>query len=232
MVITYQETLGIQQDQINVIFDYSVRKESTSILFFTPPSGLIDYYQEEVLFTNPIETRLNGFVTLINKTATKRDGTIITVINQDEGVVQYQGEYIIGNLGANIGSWQTVGFDTGTTKVSDWTIQQFDRYFAAVTMNDFEKRANSNYTLSGEKWNLANPSIQNPVTISSFTGTIGGSIVVQDTTYFQNSGYIFTSGGTVIQYTSKTATTFEGCTLYSGPDFIGNNDEIIPFEVS
>ena len=232
MVITYQETLVTQQDQINIIFDYSVRKESTSILFFTPPSGLIDFYQEEVLFTNPIETRLNGFVTLIDKTVTRRDGTIIIVINQDEGLVQYQGEYIIGNLGANIGSWQTVGFDTGPTKVSDWTIQQFDRYFASVSINDFIKRGNSNYTLSGEKWNLANPSVQNPVTISNSSGSIGGTIVVQDTTYFPNSGYIFTSGGTVIQYTTKTSTTFEGCTLYSGPDFIANNDEIIPFEVS
>ena len=76
------------------------------------------------------------------------------------------------------------------------------------------------------------PSIQNPVAISSSAGTIGGSIVVQDTTFFPTTGYLFTSGGTVIQYTGKTSTSFTGCTLTRGPNNIANGHELIPFAIS
>jgi len=100
-----------------------------------------------------------------------------------------------------------------------------------LTIKDFELRGNSSYTLNGDKFTLMPPSIQNPVAISSSSGTIGGPIVVQDTTYFPDEGYLFTSGGTVVQYTSKTATTFEGCTLYSGPDSIGSGEELVPFSI-
>ena len=232
IVISYNETVIRQEDQINVVFEYSVRRDSIGILIFTPPSGFIDYYQEEVLFTNPIETRNNGFVTLTDKTVTQRTGTIIDLVNQNEGAVQYQGEYEIGNLGSNIGDWTTVGYDDGVADVSNWTLEQFERYFASVTINDFIKRADSNYTLSGQYWNLGNPSIQNPVAISSSSGTIGGAIVVQNTNYFPDSGYLFTSAGAVIQYTSKTASTFEGCTLYSGPNTISAADELVPHTIS
>ena len=75
------------------------------------------------------------------------------------------------------------------------------------------------------------PSIQNPVAISSSSGTIGGSIIVQDTTYFPSEGYLFTSGGTVIQYTGKTTTSFTGCTLYNGPNSINATEELIPFTI-
>ncbi|QPB08260.1 virion structural protein [Synechococcus phage S-H9-1] len=232
VVITHNQTVIEQLDQINVVFDYSVRRDSVGVLIFTPPSGLIDYYQEEVLFTNPVSTRLNGFVTLIDKSVEQRSGNIIVVINQNEGLVQYQGEYSVGNLGSNIGNWSRVGYDDGFANVSNWTLQQFNRYFAEITINDFVKRGNSNFTLTGAKWNLANPSHQNSVAISSSSGTIGGPIIVQDTTYFPDSGYLLTSGGSVIQYTSKTATSFEDCTLYSGPNLISASDELVPFVIS
>ena len=76
------------------------------------------------------------------------------------------------------------------------------------------------------------PSIQNPVAISSSGGTIPGTIVVQDTTYFPNEGYVFTSGGTVIQYTGKTSTSFTGCTLTRGTNSISNGHEFIPFTIT
>jgi hypothetical protein len=234
MVITHKETVVEQEQQINVVFDYSVRRESTALLLFTPPSGLLDFYQEEVFFTNPIETRNNGFVTLVSKDVTKRDLTVITIVNANEGLNQYQGEYTIGNLGSNIGNWTTVGYDDGHAGVSGWTIQHFDRYFASLTINDFVKRSNSNFTLSGQKWNLANPSHQNPVAISSVTGAVSTtpSILVQTTNYFDDAGYIFTSGGSTIQYTSKTNTSFEGCTLISGPDLVTVGDEIVPHSIN
>ena len=76
------------------------------------------------------------------------------------------------------------------------------------------------------------PSIQNPVAISSSAGTIGGIINVQDTTYFPDEGYIFTSGGSVIQYTGKTSTSFTGCTLTRGSNSIANGHELIPFAIT
>ena len=232
MVITYQETTVRTDQQINVIFDYSVRRESTALLLFTPPSGLLDFYQEEVFFTNPVETRNNGPVTLIAKTVTKRNSVVIDLVNADEGLNTYQGEYTVGNLGSNIGNWTTVGYDDGTANVSNWTIQHFERYFAAVSINDFVKRANSNFTLSGQKWNLGNPSIQNPVTTTTSSGTIPSTIAVADTTYFLSSGHLFTESGSVIEYTGKTATSFTGCTLLRGTTTIASGDEIVPFSIS
>ena len=163
--------------------------------------------------------------------SSKRSGNVIFVINESEGAVKYQGEYTPGNLGSNIGNWNNPGYDDGVCNVSNISIAEFARYFASVTIADFEKRANSNYTLSGTKWNLANASIQNPVAISSSSGTIGGAIVVQDTTYFPNSGYLVSTLGSVIQYTSKTATTFEGCTLVRGTNTINANDKLVPFSI-
>ena len=79
---------------------------------------------------------------------------------------------------------------------------------------------------------LAPPSIQNPVAISSSAGTIPATINVQDTTYFPNEGYLFTTGGTVIQYTGKTTTSFTGCTLTRGTNSIANGHELIPFVIT
>ena len=76
------------------------------------------------------------------------------------------------------------------------------------------------------------PSIQNPVAISSSAGAIPTTINVQDTTYFSNEGYLFTTGGTVIQYTGKTTTSFTGCTLTRGTNSIANGHELIPFAIT
>jgi hypothetical protein len=76
------------------------------------------------------------------------------------------------------------------------------------------------------------PSIQSSVCVTITTGTIGSTIEVQNTAYFPDSGYLFTSGGTLIQYTSKTSTTFEGCSLVNGPDSISAGDELIPYSIS
>ena len=112
------------------------------------------------------------------------------------------------------------------------TILEISTYYSALTIKDFSERAESSYTLAGPVLNLVPPSIQNPVAISSSAGTIGGTIVVQDTTLFPTTGYLYTSGGTVIQYTGKTATTFTGCSLTRGPNSISNGHELVPFTIS
>jgi len=91
-------------------------------------------------------------------------------------------------------------------------------------------------TKSGLYFNLNSPSIQNPVALSSTSGTIPSTINVTKTTYFPSSGYIYHSNGTsvfgVIQYTGKTATSFTGCTRYSGSTTISSGAEIIPFQIT
>ena len=112
------------------------------------------------------------------------------------------------------------------------TIQEISTYYPALTLRDFTDRAKSSFTISGTKFILMPPSIQDPVTISRSTGAISDTVNVDSTAYFPASGYLFSAGGTVIQYTGKTATTFTGCSVYNGPTTIGNGDDLIPFSIS
>ena len=176
---------------------------------------------------------MNGFVDLLDDYGVvKRNGTIIYVQNQVfSSASQYIGNYTTGNAGHVISHFDGI-FDDGNCGVSGLSLLELQIYYPSLTIRDFTERENSSYTLAGDRFILMPPSIQNPVTISSSSGTIGGPIVVQDTTYFLDQGYLLTSGGTVIQYTSKTNVSFEGCTLYSGPDSINNGDELVPFSIS
>jgi len=230
--VSYNETV-IRSELQSIQSQFVVRKEALEVVLIPPPSGVIDGYEEDVFISDPIGTRLNGFVNISDDYGVvKRDGTVIFVSNSVFGTgSQYIGTYTTTNAGHTISHFEGI-FDDGTCNVSGISIQELDTYYPALTLRDFTTRGDSSYTISNAKFILMPPSIQNPVAISSSSGTIGGPIVVQDTTYFPDEGYLFTSGGTVIQYTSKTTTTFEGCTLYSGPDSISNGDELVPFSIS
>jgi len=219
-------TLQSVQSQLDL------QKAATEVSITPPPGGVVDGYQESVFISDPVGTRLNGFVNLLDDYGVvKRDGTIIYINNSVFGLdADYIGNYTKTNVGHTIGHFEGI-FDDGTASVSGLTLAEIDIYFRALTIKDFQERGNSSYTLVGDKFNLMPPSIQNPVAISSSSGTIGGNIVVQDTTYFPSEGYLFTSGGTVIQYTGKTATQFTGCTLYNGPNSINATEELIPFTI-
>ena len=163
---------------------------------------------------------------------TKRDTTEVLIVNQLFGVgSEYIGQYTKTNVGHTIGHFEGI-FDDGVAGVSGLSLQEISLYFGSLTLRDFTERGDSSYTLAGDKFTLMPPSIQNPVAISSSAGTIGGSIAVQDTTFFPTTGYLFTSNGSVIQYTGKTATSFTGCTLTRGPNVIANGHELIPFAIS
>ncbi len=144
---------------------------------------------------------------------------------------EYIGQYTKTNVGHTISHFEGI-FDDGAAGVSGLSLGELDLYFGSLTIRDFEERGKSSYTLAGDKFIMMPPSIQNPVAISSSAGTIGGTIVVQDTTYFPDEGYLFTSGGTVIQYTGKTSTSFTGCTLTRGANSIANGQELIPFAIT
>ena len=234
--ITSFVTTAFQAEVNNIIqtvhSEFVVQRNATEVLIFTPPSGAVDGYQESIFISDPISTRLNGFVDLDDSyEVIKRDLTSIFVGNSVFGLDNdYIGSYERTNAGHTISHFDGI-FDDGVCNTSGLTLLEFSAYFPSMTIRDFTERKDSSYTLTGAKFNLMPPSIQNPVAISSSLGTIGGPIIVQDTTYFPNEGYLFSSGGTVIQYTGKTDTSFTGCTLVSGPDAINNNDELIPHSI-
>ncbi|MGA1433105.1 MAG: hypothetical protein ACO32T_04915, partial [Candidatus Nanopelagicaceae bacterium] len=137
-------------------------------------------------------------------------------------------DYELGNVGLTLGSFENNALiDSGIS--SGLSIQDLDTIYPTLTIRDFEFREKSALIANGDRFNLAIPSYQQPVAISLSGGTVGGPIIVASTEYFANEGYLFTSSGNVIQYTSKTATSFEGCTVVRGPNTINGGDNLIPF---
>ena len=190
----HKDTETTTQVQVEVESQFNIRKEHLQVLLYTPPSGVIDGYEESVFIDDPISTRLNGFVDLLDDySVVKRNGVIIYAQNSVYSTAsQYIGNYSTGNVGHTISHFDGI-FDDGYANVSGLTLQEMSTYFPALTIRDFVDRAHSSYTLAGAKFNLMPPSIQNPVAISSSTGTIGGNIVVQDTTYFPDEGFLYHS---------------------------------------
>ena len=231
------------QRQISPASAMSVTREATEVVLTPPPGGVVDGYQEELFLTDPIAIRAgnttgghDGEVDLIEINGgyhvAKRNATEVLIINSVFGrTTEYIGNYAKTNVGHTIGHFEGI-FDDGTAGVSGLTLGELDLYFGALTIKDFTERGDSSYTLSGEKFVMMPPSIQNPVTITTSSGTIPATIVVQSTYLFPTTGYLFTSGGAVIQYTGKTSTSFTGCTLTRGPNSIANGHELIPFAIS
>ena len=178
-----------------------------------------------------IEVPLLGYPVI-----TRAGNTIYARNRKFSAFTAYIGTYEITNVGHRIKSFDIL-MDDGSADVSGISLFEIGIYFPSLTIGDFTERAESSYTKAGDYFNLDKPSVQNPVTISSTQGTIGGNIVVPSTAYFPASGYIFhaaVSGSPnfgVIKYTSKTATTFEGCTVHTGSTTIVNGAEIVPFTI-
>ncbi len=222
--------------------EFVLQKNQLEVLLFTPPGGVVDGYQEEIFLADPVPVRSgnttgghNSEVDLIEINdgyhVARRNSTEVLIVNLVAGrTIEYIGNYTKTNAGYTISHFDGI-FDDGSANVSGLTLLELDIYFRSLTIEDFNKRGDSSYTLSGDKFNILPPSIQNPVAISSSAGTIGGNIIVQDTTYFPDDGYLFTTGGTVIKYTGKTSTSFTGCTLIRGTNSIANGHELVPFAI-
>jgi hypothetical protein len=216
----------------SVTTQISSHKLATEVVLILPPTGIIDGYLESIYLTDPIITR-SGSVDITNDYGiVARSSTIVYVKNLLYGSeTDYIGNYDRSNAGSTIGNWNYVGFDDGTADVSGITIEQISLYFPGLSLNDFIERAKSSYTISGEYFNLSNPSIQNPVAISQSSGSIGSTISVQKTTNFPTIGYLFTQNGGIVQYTGKTSTSFTGCSVYRGSDTLSVGTEIVPFVI-
>ena len=214
---------------------FVVDKAQFEVLMITPPSGAVDGFEESLFFSDPIKLRDGTFLDLIGTTTytvTLRDGTDFTIENAVTAANDYVGNYATTNAGPTLGNWYP-SFDDGAANVSNITIGEFTRLYPQMTIADFTDRSESSYNKAGEYFNLANASIQNPVTTTQLDVAISAitDITVADTTYFPESGYLFTSQGALVQYTGKTDTSFTGVTFVSGPNALSAGDEIIPFTI-
>jgi hypothetical protein len=224
----------------NILRDVKIQSTAKfELLLIPPPTGVVDGYVENLYWTDPILQRSGSFVTLdtsiYGRHVVQRNNSILQIRNISPSDNQYIGTYEVTNAGHTISHFNGL-FDDGTSDVSGISLEEVERYYPTLTIQDFELRGRSSYTLDGFYFSLMPPSIQNPVAISSTSGTIPSTINVGKTTYFPSSGYIYHSNGTsvfgVIQYTGKTATSFTGCTRYSGSTTISSGAQIIPFEIT
>ena len=223
------------QRQVSPASAMSVTKEATEVIITPPPGGVVDRYQEIAFLTDPIIQRNGGEVSLVSVAGkyfvTQRDGTEQFIRNAlFSAASDYIGNYAITNVGYTIGHFDGI-FDDGMG-LSGISIGEVTTFFGGLTIEDFTKRRKSQYTSAGDKFNLAPPSIQQPVTLATNSGLVGGAIIAQNTTHFPDSGYLFTSNGGVFQYTSKTPTAFVGVSLIRGSVSIAINTQLIPFTIT
>ncbi len=216
--------------------DFSITREAYEIVVTPPPGGVVDRYEESAFINDPLLQRNGNEVDLIDIdneffVALRSGAPDVPIRNSSADEQQDVGNYAITNVGHTLSHYNNI-FDDGVNNVSGVTLQEFSFYFADLTVGDFSERSKSSFSKSGTRFNLMPPSIQNPVTISTSTSSLTGTINVQNTTGFPSAGYAFTSNGSVFQYTGKTVTSFTGVTLTRGPNSINTTQEIIPFTIS
>lgn len=237
--IAYSYNLNSYREFTNRIESITDTIDSEFIFEITKyyKTGTLDFYEEPVVLFNPIKTR-TGEITLLEPTneILLRSNDIVVVRNLNSiSDGDYDSYYLI-NAGNNLEIFEGNAFiDTGVYSVSGITLNDIELIYPSLALRDFEERPLSAITLSGDKFNLATPSIQNPVTNSTTNGTISSSVSVTTTANFPSSGYFYHSNGSttfgVVRYTGKTSTSFTGCTVFSGSSTISNLADIIPYSV-
>jgi hypothetical protein len=180
--------------------------------------GIIDFYQETIILDPYVVTRNSGTVILddpINQIYTQNNG-IIEVINSSVLQDDFYAPYNLGNAGMTLKSFEdNLSIDTGALSVSG-SIQSLTSAFGDLTINDFEQRSNSAFTLSGKFFNLGIPSINDVgSTLSSAIANNSTSLTVNYASNFPSSGKIIINGE-VITYTSKVGNVLGG--LIRGSD--------------
>jgi hypothetical protein len=173
--------------------------------------GTIDFFVENVVLNNPILTR-SGSVTLespINEVY-QRSGDIIIVLNKPIEKEQYFGSYSLGNAGFTLKSFENNIFVSSGAFDVNGSIESLSLAYPTLTIKDFEERANSSFTMNGDIFRLAIPTINSVGTfLSSDVTTTQTTIQVTSTAGFPLSG-ILLLGKEMITYTGKTSVSFTG----------------------
>lgn len=159
---------------------------------------------------------------------TKRDGTIVLVENFKQRIPDGFSSFSSGTAGPRIKDFEKYKFE------GDIVIEDVSRAFPSLSIRDFEDRSLSSFTLNGIKFNAGPSGMVMGVTFANGTQILSedvnapSTITVDNTSNFYSSGHLFTSSRSLIEYTSKTATTFTGYVV-SGPNTLNNNDELVQF---
>ena len=158
----------------------------------------------------------------------KRDGTTIIVENFLTRIPKGYESFTSGNVGYTLKSFEALKFE------GDIVIEDVTRAYPTLAIRDFIERPNSTFTLSGSKFNAGSSSMIMGVTFANGNQTIStdpqnpSTINVLNTSNFYDSGHIFTSSRSLIEYVSKTATSFTGY-VKTGPNSISNGNEMVQF---
>jgi len=202
------------------------------------PAGFFDYFTEHILLADPIATRAGDvYLGASRNEIDTRSFGVVAVSNFDYAQIYEthirNSDYTLAVLApsiSQINSWSFI--DDGAADVSSPTFGELAVISEGFTIQDITESGLRGYSpSSGAFYNIGYPSIQNPVTTSQFTGSIGSTITVTSTAYFPTSGYLFHESRGVIKYTGKTATSFTGCTVYSGLTTITTGNIIVPYSV-
>jgi hypothetical protein len=159
---------------------------------------------------------------------TKRDGTTVLVENFSQRSPDGFVSFTSGTAGPRMKDFEKYKFE------GDIIIDDITRAFPSLAIRDFDDRSLSSFTLSGAKFNIGPSGMVMGVTFADGTQILSedvnapSTINVDTTANFYDSGHLFTSSRSLIEYTSKTATTFTGYVV-SGPNTLNNNDELVQF---
>jgi hypothetical protein len=201
--------LDKQQNIISSSFvvSNSLAKNADIEIFYK--TGILDFYEESVSLTNPIETR-SGQVTLIpliNEVILRTNESVF-VSNRSVSKDEFFNFYSLGNAGFTLKAFENNIFvDAGGYGING-SIESLTQAYPALIINDFELRGNSAITLSGEVFNLGIPTINSPgAFLSSNVNTLQTTIFVLSTTGFPTTGTILL-GKEIITYNGKTTNSF------------------------
>jgi len=158
----------------------------------------------------------------------KRDSTTIIVENFKKRVPEGFEPFTSGVAGSRIKDFEKYKFE------GDIIIDDVSRSFPSLAIRDFEERALSSITLNGNRFNIGPSGVIAGVTFADGLQSLSNlsssltTINVDNTSNFDDSGWLFTSSRILIKYTAKTATTFTGYVV-TGPITLNNNDELVQF---
>jgi hypothetical protein len=160
---------------------------------------------------------------------TKRDGTNVTVGNFRQRIPAGFESFTSGTVTFTLADYEAIKFE------GDHVIDDVTRAYPQLAIRDFELRPFSGFTLGGDRFTLGPSPMMMGLTMANGNQTISvdaanpTEIVVQTTNNFLDSGHLFTSARSLIEYTSKVSSTRFLGYVKSGPNTLNNNDELIQF---
>lgn len=166
-------------------------------------SGTIDYFTERIVLLSPIKAR-DALVYLLQRDlVVLRDSTEFIVENSDILKESIFDSYELGNAGFTLNSFESNAFiSTGEYNVNG-SIGSISLAYPNLKLEDFENRPQTAFTLSGEKFNLAIPSInQIGTTLSSNVSDTDLTIELANASKLPDSGSIIINKE-VIKYDQK-----------------------------